>query len=368
MIMKRTPVRDIAVRVLSLIFVFMLMASVAILREGRLFGRDIKGGGNVAVAVSKPETIGSDGAVHINTSSICRVAGYSGAPVPVEITIVNDTVTSITPLENTETPGFFKRVLQSGILDRWVGKSVGDAMEAEVDAVTGATYSSSALIAGVKEGLGYYSHIDMEVAKPAKPVGALFYISLAVVLMAMVIPQITRSRRYRLLQQLLNVGVLGFWSGTFVNYTMLTGYMTGNISLPASVVPLILLFVAFIYPLFGRPGYYCAWVCPLGSLQELASRCNPHYRIKLGARTIKVLTTARMLLWGALMLCLWTGFWVSWIDYELFAAFIVKSAPVGMLVAGGVLVLLSVVIPRPYCRFVCPTGTLLRMSQNIGNK
>ena len=62
---------------------------------------------------------------------------------------------------------------------------------------------------------------------------------------------------------------------------------------------------------------------------------------------------------------MWTGVWVSWIDYELFSAFVVKNAPAGMLIAGGVVVLLSVFVPRPYCRFVCPTGTLLRMSQNV---
>ena len=72
-----------------------------------------------------------------------------------------------------------------------------------------------------------------------------------------------------------------------------------------------------------------------------------------------------MLLWGALMLCLWTGLWVRWIDYELFTAFFVTTAAWGILVAGAIVIVLSAWIPRPYCRFVCPAGTLLRMSQNI---
>ena len=64
------------------------------------------------------------------------------------------------------------------------------------------------------------------------------------------------------------------------------------------------------------------------------------------------------------MFCLLTGIWVSWIDYELFTAFAVDVAPLGVVIAGGVFILLSVWIPRPYCRFVCPTGTLVKISQD----
>ena len=64
-----------------------------------------------------------------------------------------------------------------------------------------------------------------------------------------------------------------------------------------------------------------------------------------------------------LMLCLWTGVWFDWIDYEPF------SAGGGQAAAGGggaialAFVALSTVIMRPYCRFVCPTGSLLKYSQ-----
>ena len=125
-----------------------------------------------------------------------------------------------------------------------------------------------------------------------------------------------------------------------------------------------MLVTAFIYPLFGRNGYYCAWVCPLGSLQDLAGRV-PTQKWHMGAGVVKAFSWLRRALWCVLLICMWTGVWVSWIDYELFSAFVVKNAPAGMLIAGGVVVLLSVFVPRPYCRFVCPTGTLLRMSQNV---
>lgn len=359
--------RRVLVNVVSLVAVFMMMAAASISYSGRLFGHDLKNDTPEA-APDKTEAVGSqitaaDGNAVIKTDGLVDVSGYAG-PVPVEITITDGRVSKVTPLDNSETPRFFKKVTDAGLLDAWNGLTPQDALNKKVDAVTGATYSSHALIANVHAGLEYYQGQAITVAETEKP-GLELYTALIVALMAMIIPLFVKNKRYRIVQQLLNAGVLGFWCGTFVDYTMMLGWLGGGAVSWASAVPLLMLVAAFIYPLFGRDGYYCAWVCPLGSLQELASRCNPHHRLHLSPGAVKWLTRFRMLLWGALMLLLWTGLWVRWIDYELFTAFFLKQAAWGILVAGGAVILLSVWIPRPYCRFVCPTGTLLRMSQDI---
>ena len=51
-------------------------------------------------------------------------------------------------------------------------------------------------------------------------------------------------------------------------------------------------------------------------------------------------------------------------DYEVFSAFVFQTASAFVLVLGIVVVVLSLFVPRPYCRFVCPTGTLLRLAEN----
>ena len=65
------------------------------------------------------------------------------------------------------------------------------------------------------------------------------------------------------------------------------------------------------------------------------------------------------------MILLWLGIGSSWIDYELFAAFVVESAGWVMISVGLLVVVLAIFIPRPYCRFVCPTGALLKKSQSL---
>ena len=72
----------------------------------------------------------------------------------------------------------------------------------------------------------------------------------------------------------------------------------------------------------------------------------------------------RQLLWAALMLCLWSGAWFGWVDTEPFSAFIIQSASVAAIVIAVAFVLLSIVMPRPYCRFVCPMGTLFKIGQS----
>ena len=76
----------------------------------------------------------------------------------------------------------------------------------------------------------------------------------------------------------------------------------------------------------------------------------------------------RQLLWAVLMLCLWTGVWFNWIDYEPFSAFVFQSASWVVIVIAVVFVALSTVIARPYCRFVCPTGSLFKYSQQSTSK
>lgn len=358
--------KRVAANVAGLLVVFLMMASAVMMRDGSLFGCNLKASDAATVSAL---TVNADGSITVNTSQLPDlVPGYAGA-VPVEVTIADGVVADITPLENSETPGFFRRVISSGIIDKWIGKTPAEALVEPVDGVTGATYSSQALIANVQAALATYES-DSSVVRSSIAVdrGVDFYAALIVALMAAILPLFVKNGRYRLVQQILNVAVLGFWVGTFVDYTLMLRLFSNGIGVSASIITILMLVVAFIYPLFGKQSHYCAWMCPLGSLQEIAGKCNKKHKINLSPRVVKVLTWVRQCLWAVLMLGLWTGYFTNWIDYELFTSFMVQEAAVGVVVAGAVFVLLSVFIPRPYCRFACPTGSLLRFSQNINTK
>ena len=75
---------------------------------------------------------------------------------PVKIYIQKNKVVKIEALKNHETPKYFQKV-KKNLLDKWNGVKVKDAKKMKVDAVTGATYSSKAVIENVQLGLDYYS-------------------------------------------------------------------------------------------------------------------------------------------------------------------------------------------------------------------
>ena len=89
----------------------------------------------------------------VNTTDLCKdVVGYNG-PTPLKITIVDNVVASVEALPNDETPRFFDLVRAGGLLDAVVGKTPAEAAEMPLDAVSGATYSSNAVIANLRAGL-----------------------------------------------------------------------------------------------------------------------------------------------------------------------------------------------------------------------
>ena len=96
-----------------------------------------------------------DGVYIVNTTKLgADVQGYNG-PTPLNIYIKDDKIQKVEALPNDETPSFFQRV-QNELLSKWNGMDVKKAATAEIDAVTGATYSSNAVKENVKIGVKYY--------------------------------------------------------------------------------------------------------------------------------------------------------------------------------------------------------------------
>lgn len=97
-----------------------------------------------------------NGMTVINTTTLGKdVQGFLGA-TPLKIYIQKNKVVKIEAMKNQETPKYFLKV-KKNLLDKWNGVKVKDAKKMKVDAVTGATYSSKAVIENVQLGLDYYS-------------------------------------------------------------------------------------------------------------------------------------------------------------------------------------------------------------------
>ena len=368
-------------RLLSLVVVVLILAAAAILRDGRILGHDLREAHEAKALKNDTLEVTPDGAFVVNTKPLAKdVQGYGG-PVPLKIHIKDGRVAAVEAEPNAESPDFFNRA--KTLLNHWQGKEVDEALAEEVDAVSGATFSSRAIIANMQRGLAYAKQhgqwsVDGSVGAlgtSAPPIvggedgsvgaletGASPIVALVVVLLGAVVPLFYNNRRLHLVQLAVNVVVLGLWTGTFVSYTLFMRIFAGGVSLSAIgalAAPLLMLIVALIYPLAGRSGHYCANICPFGSAQELAGKLSRR-KLRITPRVLKLLSVLRNLLWGVLMALLLTGTCTAWIDYELFTAFLYSSASVWVTVLAALFLVLSVWVPRPYCRFVCPTGALIK--------
>lgn len=351
--------RNSWIRVGAFAVIFCIIASLAMVHENSIFGFSP----GKTVNESQADPVQKNGNVEIINTTILgeKILGYGGT-VPLEIYVTNGRIDSVKALPNNETADVFRRLYEEGLMNAWNGRTVSEAATLEVDGVSGATYSSNAVIGNVRAGADYVSGIKMKRSTGIKDDISLIA-ALIVILAGAIIPLVVKVKpRYRLILQILNVVILGFWAGVFIDYAMMLNFFAHGFSFSlAGLITIILLIVGLIYPVFNKPGHYCAWICPFGSLQELAGKIQKH-KIKISPGVLKALDTIRSILWVVLLSLLFVGMGCQWIDYEIFTGFLVKSASWVVIGIGLAFVILSVFVNRPFCRFVCPTGTLLKNS------
>ena len=109
----------------------------------------------IVLAADKVIRKQNNGTFVVNTSTIAKdVRGYNG-PTPLEIHIKDDRIVKIIILSNNETRNYFERV-KKNLMSKWIGMKVNKVLSTDIDAVTGATYTSDAVTENMKRALEYY--------------------------------------------------------------------------------------------------------------------------------------------------------------------------------------------------------------------
>lgn len=343
--------------VVFFVIILLLTAAIALNRDGHLLGMT-PGGRNSGE--TQTEWTAADGSRLISTEELAKdILGFGGS-VPLHIYMREGRVVRVEALDNYETPPFFAQVVKD-ILPAWNGLTADEALKKEVAAVSGATISSRAVIENFRRGMEYaLGTASVPNEREFTTVRSLA--ALATALCGLLLPLFIRSAKYRFIQLLANTAVLGFWSGSFLSLSLLTNIAANGVKTWSAALALPLIFAAFIMPFLGKKGHYCSWMCPLGSLQELLNRL-PVPKINIPASAVKWLEYLREAVWLAMMMLMWLGVGFELMDYELFSAFLFRRAAPLVLALAAVFFALSLVTPRPYCRFLCPTGTLIRFAQ-----
>lgn len=310
--------------------------------------------------------------------------GFAG-PTPLLIAFGTDgKVKDVVLLRNDETPGFVKKVKRTGLFTRWNGLSAKDAASMEVDAVSGATYTSMAVINTIRrtlssakinfaekneskpsdkdapngktdeattttadadktiseptesvdtatteqpaETIAAYDDEDTtpQVAEPSIPTSILLK-NCVITLMALTSLVLyffpKKTHRLRRWFLALSVVVLGFWQSSMLSVAQFIGWMHTGIPVSMQWGMLVLAVLAIVVPLFFKKKYYCIYVCPFGAAQELAGMVNKKHRLKISDIVLRWLLVVRKAIFVAVIITIILGVNFQIGEYEPFALF-----------------------------------------------
>jgi NosR/NirI family transcriptional regulator, nitrous oxide reductase regulator len=172
-----------------------------------------------------------------------------------------------------------------------------------------------------------------------------------------------RSRRGVVGLMLFSVAYFGFYKKGCVCSIGAIQDMTLSILNSGYAIPLSTL-IFFVAPLvatlfFGRS--FCAGVCPFGAVQDLTL-------LRPVAVPPWLEHSLRYLAYVYLALAVWlsavgSGFIIC--KYDPYVAIFRRNANLNILILGAALLIIGFFIGRPYCRFLCPYGVILRQVSRL---
>lgn len=283
-------------------------------------------------------------------------SGYAGE-VNVLIAFSEDKrITGGVLLDNVESRDYVRKVNRPEFMNLWVGKLMSEVPTMEVDAVSGATLTSSAVIRAVKESsAGYLSVVASYDVSGYGIVKIVLF--LLVIVLSLIVSFRKNMSRFRMAYLIVVVIVSGFILQNMLSVALFDGWLKQGISLSGSWKSVVLLTMALVLPALGKNRYYCTYLCPMGAVQELTGKVSPFKK-----RSLRFLKFNRFDVSDIFLLlivaAMFSSLSVDFTSVEPFTAYSVTIVSWGVLVFGGVVVILSLFFNKPWCA-ICPTGCVL---------
>lgn len=252
-----------------------------------------------------------------------------------------------------------------------------DLVEMQVEGVSGATMTSQAVAATIvaaanelrtrEQDAVSHEYGDAEEFFRRSTVSTTELATVAWILLVGVFVyfKIQRRRFWRTLWLIGTLLILGVWAGNLLSMSLLVGWSSAGTA--ATIAPglALLCMVALLAPPLAKANPYCSHLCPHGAVQQILRprgitdskrrrwQWKPSPRLQ---RLLKWIPGATLVIGYLLVLLRPQTDLASW---EPFHAYLFPIASVATLILFVVSVAASAFVPMAYCRFGCPTGSLL---------
>ena len=310
------------------------------------------------------------GVVFVTSDVPPQMEGFNG-PVRLLVGLLPDgSVASASVLHHRETPGYFAMVKRGGVTADLTGRSVTTDPES-LDAVSGATITSRAIQRQVLAGGATVARKILGLKIPETKTSAttghslpLWEIgALLLALAAGGLSAFVRDKRLRAASLALGFIVVGLYLNVSLTFGQLAGLL--QLSPPTLAnIPLILVMIfALGFAVSGRRTY-CRHVCPFGAAQQGLYRLTP-WKLRVTPRLQRYAGELRWVILVAALCFLMPGFFGEAGELEPFAHLFGGDAALSLWVYAGVVLGISAVVPRFWCRMLCPTGAVLELAARL---
>ena len=168
-----------------------------------------------------------------------------------------------------------------------------------------------------------------------------------------------KSKKLRIITLSLSILILGFWTNSLLSLALFYNWLTNGISLTMQVAVIVIAAVSIILPLFTKKSFYCQYLCPFGAVQEFAGMI-PVKKITISSKIYNAFAIIRRLILLALLVLLASGVGLDLSMTEPFSIFSYQTIIFEVALLTAIIVVASIFIKKPWCNYLCPTGTLLK--------
>lgn len=310
----------------------------------------------------------------VNTSPFSdEIYGYNST-TPLTIFLdENDRISEVEICENRETRGYLNKVINSGYLDLWDGLTPKEAATHNVDAVSGCTFTSIAVAQSLQIRMQDLSKEKGKIAIDNKLLARQICIVLVTILSAICFFNPNKTKILRYVTLLLSIAILGFWTNSLLSLALFYNWMTNGISLAIQLPLLIIAVLAILLPLFTKKSFYCQYLCPFGAAQEFVGVIGQKAKGKrqktssVKSKVFNFFVVFRKVILLVLLLIVALGVGLDLSVVEPFPIFNYQSIGFGVAIFAAVIIVASVFIKKPWCNYLCPTGTLLESFRRLRN-
>ncbi|MCL3781299.1 FMN-binding protein [Prolixibacteraceae bacterium JC049] len=303
---------------------------------------------------------------------------YNGFGGPLKVATAVDSlgnIVNILVVDHKETQSWFNRVMESQLIPQLKNKNYSDKFKLgkDIDAITGATYTSRAITECVKHtsrsiAVKQYHLKAPPITKKRIKFG-LPEMILAILLLIGTFginkASAKNKKRIRWLTLLTGLSVIGFGINHPLTLVDINKFLMGYFpDIHNQIYWYILVFGILLIFLTTKKNVYCTYICPFGSAQECLSLVAKARQPKRTQLTNTLKWGRRLFVLSAILLGLIyrnPGF----SSYEVYGTLFTLSGT-NMAVFFLVLVLIiALFIKRPWCNFLCPIPAIEDFSRYI---